>query len=419
MDLLRRHLFFIVCGVVAAAGVAAGVVGLQGMPKVQAGLKNVAGIYDALGRIQSKPVSRDEIEAEKQRIERLVTDRDAVEAKAKTLYAYAPLVPEVFPSGDALPRIEFRRRYMEAMDALLPTLRAGVPATPREIEAFKDRIKNEVVRARDQGMDLESGSGPQRTPAGILTAAGVRLNARARANIAKAQQLYCYALSLADSKPPLQVPALDYHKAMIDVSAVDAPFIEDVWWAQIGYWIQADVVKAIAAVNEAAAEAARARDEEAWVGNLPVKEVISIRVSSEYVSRDSADEKLGAPPAGFDPAFPPGTPETVFTHSGQTSWYEVRQFTLKLVMDERDIPALVDRLCTNTFHNLLRVAYQAVPADKDFAAKVYGPEPAVIVVMDFETIMLGGVFRPIMPTATCEYYQIQCPVREETNDEGG
>lgn len=415
---MRRNLFFIICGVVGAGGVALGVVGLRGMPKVEAELKNVGGIYDALGRIEGSPTNRDRIEAEQRRIDRIISDRDSIVKKAKTLYGYTPLVPEVFPSGNALARIEFRQQYMKAMTALLPTLRAGMPATQREIAAFKDRIENESVLARDEGVDLEKDRGSLRTPAGVLTAAGVRLNPRARANIAKAQQLYCYALPLAQAKPPLQAPALDYQKAMINVSAVDAPLIDEVWWAQIGYWIQQDVVKAIATVNEAAAEAARTRGEETWVGNLPVKEVISIRVSAEYVSRDSEDETPGDPPVGFDPASPPGTPETVFTHSGQTSWYEVRQFTLKLVMDERDVPALIAELCTDTFHNLLRVAYQTLAPDKDFRGKVYGPEPVVIVVLDFETIMLGDVFRPLMPTATCDYYEINCPERDEAEDDG-
>jgi len=103
---------------------------------------------------------------------------------------------------------------------------------------------------------------------------------------------------------------------MIDLSAVDAPLLEEVWWAQVAYWIQKDVVEAIATVNEAAAEAARTRGEETWVGNMPVKDVISIRVSGEYISRDSEDEKLGDEPVGFEPATPPGTPSSEHPENG-------------------------------------------------------------------------------------------------------
>jgi len=442
MDFLRRHLFFIICGVVSATGIAVGVMGIQRMPKVQEEMKNVAQLYDALGAIQNKPVGRDRIEAEQKRIDSITYDKKKMLDKAESLYGYKPpdpsafpgekelregvlrelqkltLLGSAFPNGNAIARSEFRRKYLEAMDALLVSLRSGLPATPREIAEFADKIENERVRAKEEGLDPASTEdGLERTPAGVLTRTGVKQDAVARANIAKAQQIFCYALSIADAKPPLQSPALDYQKAMANVASLDAPTFEDVWWAQIGYWVQKDVVSAIAAVNEAAAEAVRKRGEEAWVGNLPVKEVISIRVSDEYVSRDSTYEAPGAPPGGYDPALPPGTPETVFTHSGQADWYEVRQFTVKLIMDQREIPALVARLCTNSFHTLLRVAYEAVPPNKDLTGKIYGPQPTVNVVMDFETIMLGDLFRPLMPTAVCEYYGITCPERAAVDEE--
>ena len=52
---------------------------------------------------------------------------------------------------------------------------------------------------------------------------------------------------------------------------------------------------------------------------------------------------------GFAPAVPSGTPETVFTHSGSSNWYEVVQYSVKLVMDQRDIP----KFCLFLGHELL------------------------------------------------------------------
>ena len=85
-------------------------------------------------------------------------------------------------------------------------------------------------------------------------------------------------------------------------------------------------------------------------------------------------------------------------------------------MDQRDIPLLVDRLSNNSFHTLLRVSYQSVPPNRKMEGKIYGAEPVVNVVMDFESIMLGEVFRPLMPTSVCEYYEIPCPPHEENDD---
>ena len=93
------------------------------------------------------------------------------------------------------------------------------------------------------------------------------------------------------------------------------------------------------------------------------------------------------------------------------------QFSVKLIMDQRDIPRLIDRLSKNSFHTPLRVAYRAVAPNRKMVGKIYGAEPTVNVVIDFETIMLGEVFRRLMPDEVCEYYEIRCPEREEADDE--
>ena len=116
--------------------------------------------------------------------------------------------------------------------------------------------------------------------------------------------------------------------------------------------------------------------------------------------------------------------EKVFTGTTSNATFDVLQFSLKLVMDQRDIPHLIEKLTTNTFHTLLRVAYHAVPVNRDMVGKIYGPEPAVVVVMDFETVMLGEVFRPLMPRVVCERlveegYSIVCPELAEDEEEEG
>jgi hypothetical protein len=86
-------------------------------------------------------------------------------------------------------------------------------------------------------------------------------------------------------------------------------------------------------------------------------------------------------------------------------------------MDQRDIPRLVNRICKNRFHTLLRIAYEAVPPNRRMRGKIYGAEPTVNVVMDFETIMLGKVFRGLIPPEVCEFYEIDCPETEAPEEE--
>ena len=254
------------------------------------------------------------------------------------------------------------------------------------------------------------------TPAGVLTKVGARSDPVARAHIAAAQRILCYAVHFAEERLPDRPASLDFEPGMVDTGSAEPPSLEDVWRAQIGYWIQKDVVGAIAALNNEAAEEASKQGVSPWVGIMPIKDVISVRVLPDYVMSDS-EGSAPALPGGYAAAYPPGGPGDVFTERASGPKYEVVQFTLKLVMDQRDLPQLINRLSKNSFYTLLGLSYEAVPVNRRMVGKVYGEEPAVNVVMDFEAIMLGDVFRELMPQEVCEYYEINCPEREVV-DEG-
>lgn len=428
MDMLRRNLFLIVTALVGVGGIALGYTGLQAMPKVVDEMNRAKGLYDELGGLSSKPVNRGGIDREQQRINSTQQDLARITNKAKSLRTYEPLVPDVFPNGDDDARRRFQKSYGEAMDRLFDSLKWGQPALPADVKVWESKIANEKYQAQVKGLDagtFEPSSavvGPARTGAGVLTVDGARTDAKARANMAVAQKSYCYAVPRS-STVRNKVSSLDFHSEMVSTGTVDAPEIDAVWRAQIGYWVQKEVVDAIVAVNQEAAAKARERGEDRWIGNMPVKDVISIRMSEDYVVAE-AGEFAGAPAGGYAEAMPPTTGETVFTGSVSGERYEVLQFTVKLVMDQRDIPQLIDKITTNSFHVLLRAAYKVVPPNVDMVGKIYGSEPNVNVVMDFESIMLGELFRPMMPTVVCELLseqgsEIECPELEEDLEEEG
>ncbi len=423
MESLRRHAFLIICSVVGLAGVGLAVTGLKAMPGVVQEMDKAASLYQELGNLQSRPVNQDSIDAQSERIERIRSDHQSVITKARAMYGYEPLVPGVFPNGDTTAKFAFLRRYNVVMLELMDSLTWGGLPTEPDINMMRERIEDEQARARPLGLDRGVTAsepvfvGDEHTPAGVLTKAGARTDADARASMAAARQIHCYATPY-DTKKVNAVPSLYFHPYMEDTGTLDAPEMEDIWWAQVTHWIQQDVVEAIVAVNDEAAGQIQGRNED-WVGVMPVKEIVSIRLAEDYILPDDA-QFVGAAPEGFLEALPPGTPNTVFTKSVSDPSYEVMQFTLKLIMDQRDIPRLVDRICKGTFHTLLRVAYRAVPPNREMVGKIYGEEPTVMVVMDFETIMLGTVFRPLMPSEICEserYEYITCP-EPEGEDEG-
>ena len=417
MDFVRRNLFLILCGVGAVVGIGLGVTGLRAMPNVVKKMEEAAGVHKALESLQ--PVNQRIIDAENQRIEAIQQDHAKVLERAKQLYRYEPLVTGLFPKAAAEKRIEFRTKYGEAMRKLLDSLHWGAPPTTADIEAMKDKIDNEKAAQKFGGEPTASPSAATagaHTPAEVLTKIGAKNDPTARAAIAAAQKIYCYAVNFFEDKPPDRVVSLEFLPKMKDTKTVEAPETDDVWRAQVGYWIQKDVVEAIVAVNDEAGEAAKQASEDQWVGIMPVKEVISIRLS-DYVP-PKGEPLMISPPVGYLAAYPQGTAESVFTGTASGRSYEVVQFTVKLIMDQRDIPLLVERLCNNSFLTLLRVSYKSVPVNKAMTGKVYGAEPTVLVMMDFESVMLGEVFRPLMPTEVCDKYDwIKCPERKADEEE--
>jgi hypothetical protein len=422
VDFLRRHVFFIACGVAGLVGVALAVTGLGAMPKVLEEMGKVERLYRELNALQGRPVNKATVDAEKQRIDRILADNNQVISKAAELYGYEPLVENVFPDGDTDARLKFLKAYNAAMGELMNSLVWGRPPTQTEVVQAEEKIEEERYRSIPLGPDRGAAeskpqsAGEASTPAGVLTKAGAKVNAKARASMQCAQQIYCYAIHFKGAGAG-QVASLAFYPYLEDTGTLEPPLIEDCWWGQVGYWIQKDVVNAIVAVNEEAAAAAKERGEDRWVGIMPVKDVISIRLSDAYIVKDD-DQYIGAPAGEYAEALPCATANTVFTESVSSPSYDVIQFTVKLVMDQRDIPRLVDRICKNRFHTLLRIAYRAVPPNRKMQGKIYGSEPAVNVVLDFETIMLGR-FREMIPQPVCKDFEIKCPQREPSEEEGG
>jgi hypothetical protein len=415
MDFLKRHMLLIICAVAAAGGVALGVSGFRSMPAVQEEMKKAESVYRSLDNLQSKPVNRARLDAELRRIELIKEDHARIIDQVKSLFGWEMLVPQVLPYSDSLKRLEFKRKYVEAMRGFIQVLTSGGPATDVDIRNMRDRIANEEAAVREYQLNPNPlippptiYTGPPRTPAGVLTRAGAQKDAIARAHIQAAQRIYCYTTDAPEGRPQENVyPSFEIDPVMADVDSVDAPFPDEVWHAQLGYWIQKDIVSAIAAVNEAAAEAAVAGGDYGWVGNMPVKEVISVRLHRGFVP-PQGERFYSDPISDPRPSIPPGTPETVFTHSGSGESFDVVQFTVKLIMDQREVQKFVHQLCLNRMYVPLRVAYSEVPPNRDMIGKIYGSGPVVRVVFDFEVSLPGQLFRRLMPQFLREQNGVIC-----------
>ena len=462
MDMLRKHLFFIICGLVATAGIALGAFGASRMSNVKTNMDKAIAVHGRISSHISDPPSEEKIRAAQEANQASVKQYEQVIQLAGQ--ANAQLMPNFFPQPNLNAKHRFREEYRKSLEALYDRLRAGTIPTPDEVADQERRLKEEASGNADRnfGMDATeaarsgAATGPPVTEAESTSASGLVSPEHARkdpyilACLSKAHTIYCYAI------PPaaLEASSLDVTDAVYQDTGV-APDVKDCWYAQLSLWVQQDVVDAIMRVNKAAADRIEQSGEAPWVGTLPVKELISLRVSKYHrgggetvpgadaampmpmsgmgapvsmeEARPTGDSSMvsrGGPPMGGPPmggpsmggppgmsgGGPPGMPsptvsaaETAmltapsFTANASGEDYEVVRFAINAVVDARDLPTIVAEICNNKYTTLYRIQYQAVPPNLTMQGKIYGGVPAVNVTMEFETLFFSKTYLPLMP----------------------
>jgi hypothetical protein len=396
MDFLKRQLFLIICAVVAVGSIALGVVGFQSMSEVTDRMEDADRLASKLPGLGRDAANKRAIDAQQARIDALQSYYEQSLEWAFERNRMEPLLPDCFPDPDRDRRLAFREAYFARFEELLERLNAGSEATAVEIEDAAEQIREEEEADRFFGVDRAeadaSGEGgrdeeeqAKRYPSGLLTDYGASQSPSARANLIKARGMLCYA-------------TLATFEVFGSLGEGIAPEADLMWDAQLSLWIQEMVVDDLARVNDTAAEEIRQSGRTPWVGLMPVKELISIR-TTPYINPDAVP-KAPARPYDAGPAEPPGSGDETFTHTVSNDLYEVVQFTLKMVVDARMIPTIVDELCKDNFHTLLRIAYEDLSKDSrllDMDGKIYGSDPTVRIVMDFETVFFGELYRGMMP----------------------
>lgn len=418
MGFIKKNAFLLGCALMGIAGMALMLWGMTSMGRVGTEMDQANKLYSALDRATKSAAKPEAIEAEKERF-RLVKDHHGkVMAHFAERNVREPLVEGLLPDPGRGPqgknlRYEFRSNYKQAMHNLLVQLNAGQPPTTEEIGDVTDYLRKKAMEEQgfDPGGDGGSKSGgrpgagrgrtavtggsssaqqasmPERKGPASTEAYWQALKERAQndaatlASISKARNLYCYA----NLRPG---GSFELH-SMFTSTDDAAPGMADIWMAHLWTWVQQDVVEALARVNERAA----AKLEEPWVGNLPVKDILSIRVS-DYV----VDTGEGPPPRRAESSvMPPQHPDSAYTHLASDPLYDVVNMRIRLAVDVRQIPAILDELCHDRYYAVLNMGYDAVPPDLNFTGKIYGPQPVVVATIDLQTYMFYKSYVPLMP----------------------
>lgn len=246
----------------------------------------------------------------------------------------------------------FRTEYRKAMQGLLDELKAISLPTDEERKQAEKAIEEQFqknVRVGPGGQVITDDAAAREKDAAIKAIEGGLV-----ATHASAGRLY---VGLAGKG------GLCYQ---VDVTKDGrAPDPEELWFAQVMYWIQEDIVDAICATNQAALARLPLADQN--VRFSAIKHLLEILIPEEYIGaagpiskRTASGGGGGMPPAGFGaPGGGMPGPGMGYTGGGSSanesfqrsftgriccSSYDVIHFDMKVVIDPRYISDFIQRL---------------------------------------------------------------------------
>lgn len=418
MQLVKKNILSILCGVVALIGVIAVFWPIGPMyEEANAALAQRAETYEKLNSLKTTTrkfptmtLTDDEpptleyfpsqavIAAGKAATKDLKDQSEQMLREAVRLNRRTPVYEAALPGGGgaSAANITFRIRYLERLQQGLPNevLNSGVPPTTEEIleaaeKLWRDEYTDRIVFLNDEE--------PEPVQLDILQQEYLeqveKLPEQMRVERANSIKVYMEPVALAVS-PELERPD-------------PPPAAEDLWYAQVGLWLQEDVAKAVAALNAG---------EKVNVTNAPVKQIIAVDVEfgpNMYVTPDAG----GTGFAGAEGEESAGTEGAEGGAAGAAAYglsptgracneiYDVVHFKTTLRVDARRIPQVLDELRRGKFITPIDVDVKTV--DAAMALKegyVYGEGvPVVDLDIQAEALFLREWTRKYMPKPVQSY----------------
>lgn len=408
MELVKKNILSIICGVVALIAIVASFVPLGGyIEALQGDLNKSKSSFESLTSLKSKPrnlptLSLDETtprplgmfpsqdvidkagnvvkEVEAQSIKM----RDAAVAMNRRL----PLVPRSLPSPGANDELSFRNRYLDLMSfgpngeisPILKKYNAGVLPKTEEITRFIALKRQEIERDRViRGVNGQIANPEEIAQA--LAEAATQIPAQMRQNVADRSMFYVDALTL---------------DRMTEINPQQRPTPITIWWAQVALWVQQDVLAAITEANKGSESLTKA----------PVKRLtkVSVPFMNSFVTAAAAAAPVAgaAPPTGdpFALADAAITKVVQASPTGRVSngMFDVVQFKVDLIMEVDKIPAFLRTLSHNRLMTAYQVDVKAVDAEQArLEGFHYGDKPVSQVTLSCEALLLRHWTIPLMP----------------------
>lgn len=432
MNIVKKNIFSILCGVVALVGVIAWFFPIGGMyAGLESRVKARAQVYEQAEALKKAPRNLPIIElvgGEQEPLGRFPNDKVILVGKNATkamtaqstkmlktvsdMNIHAPLVPGSLPKAAGRIRFDFIDDYRTKLgwgeagweEGLPATLKATTPPTDEEIaakaeELWETKFAKQVVEIGGQNNLANIGA--------QFLAEAKGLPEKEREGRARAHMVY-----LSDGALPVS-PAIE---------PGGSPPDPEIWYAQTALWIEEDVVQSIVAAN------ADARD----VRDAPVKHLVALGVPfgpEQYIMAGapgsagpaSSEEGTAAVPADANGA--PAVWSVSPTGRVCNELYDVIHFDLVLRTDARKVPQVLTELERNQLVTVLKTDVAAVDAaaERKQFGYVYGNDPVVELTLQCEALFLRswtiGGKTPLMPIEVQQAIGAQPPAAEAASAE--
>ncbi|MCK6455490.1 MAG: hypothetical protein L6Q92_03015 [Phycisphaerae bacterium] len=400
MDFLKQHWRKIVFGLVCAASLGLGAWGVLAGDSIRERMQIPEQLRSKLASFAATGVNPRMIAARKDELKKVQESLEAAIKLGRDLQVYnafyeqrtptgverkkrEPLLTGVLPTLERPSRaFEFKTAYVDEFAKLTDRLHAKEPPDRADFEAKKRELaargEGQKRQAAEPWSLLETGGGME-----SLMARGsrqklnrvdvLRNHPEVLASLERAKTAWMY----------VDRDSLGIHQL---VNSESPASVDQIWQAQMSLWIQQDIVTAIARVNDAAVEELRKNQQadRVWVAYLPIKHLVRLSIHNR-LGRGGGSNTLGAQWSDS------------FTGRRNNASFFVVPLQMRIVLDARAIPRLLDALARVNFYTPINMTYERV--DPNFAqiGYVYGSQPVVALTLDLEGYYFRDVFDPWIP----------------------
>jgi hypothetical protein len=430
MELVKKNIISVICGVVAILAIVASFFPLGGyVEALQKQLDDSKSKYSTLESLRTKqrnqPIlkldevtpqplgmfpAQNVIDAAGKIVKQVETESIRMREAAIKMNQREQLVERALPNPVPPYDLRFRDRYADLVlppmtnnnqptgepSKLLREYRAGVLPAQYVIDQEKFRRQQEVIANRTQ-KDARGVVINQAEINELIAQINVDVPNQFRRDVAEKSLFY---VDVGTQNATLDIAP--------GIAGAQRPRPEAIWWAQVSLWLQRDVLEAIKETNSL-------KDAKGNVPkNLteaPVKFLrrVSMPLTNMYVTAAGTTPPPADPAAAADAAL---TKVVQASPTGRVSngMYDVVHVQIVADVEVERVPDLIRTISHNRLMNVMRVEMKGVDATTaQLAGYYYGDRPVATVTMDVEALMLRTWTLPLMPRTVRTLLQIPDP----------